>query len=218
MLSLKDTLKGITSHELRKLLVDAAQIVELPAGDTLFEENDQGDALYVMLEGRLELSVLCQDGRRLGLDMVSRGSVFGEIALFDPGPRTATATALEDSRLLRLRHNDLMHAIEDNPKLSLELLHLMGQRMRYMNMQLHEYVFMPLHQRLARKVLQFAPFEAEGPARLRLSQSDLAELVGASREAVSKLLSGWKKQGVLDTGRGSITLLDRAALRKIAEI
>ncbi len=169
-----------------------------------------------MLEGRVELSRIGEDGRRLGLDVVSRGAVFGEIALFDPGPRTATATALEECRLLMLRHGDLMRKIEGNPGLALELLRLMGQRMRYMNQQLHEHVFLPLPQRLARKVLQFAAGEDEGLACLRLSHSELAELAGASREAVSKVLSSWNKDGILQTGRGSVEVLNHAALREIA--
>ncbi len=218
MLTPKDTLTEIGPRDLRLLLRTAASPVELAAGETLFREGEQGDALFVLRSGTVELSVLSPDGRRLGLDILSRGAVFGEIALFDPGPRTATATALAHCSLLRMRHKDLMRAIEDNPRLCLELLTVMGQRMRYMNQQLHDYVFMPVPQRLARKLLQVTPAEADGPALLRLSQSELAEMVGASREAVSKLLSGWKKLGVLDTGRGHITLRDREALQEIAEL
>lgn len=211
-----DMLNVVVSQDLRSVLLAAAKPVKLLAHETLFEEDDQGDALYVMLEGRLELSVVGEDGRRLGLDVLSRGAMFGEIALFDPGPRTATATALEKCRLLKLRHGDLKHAIEGNPGLAFELLRLMGQRMRYMNMQLSEYVLLPLSQRLARKLLYFASKEGGGHPCLRLSHSELAELAGASREAVSKVLSGWNKQGILQTGRGSIELLNQAALRRIA--
>lgn len=218
MLFGNDMLKGVVSRDLRSVLLAAAKPVKLSASETLFKEDEQGDALYVMLEGRLELSIVWEDGRRLGLDVLSRGAVFGEIALFDPGPRTATATALEKCRLLMLRHGDLKRAIQSSPGLTFELLRIMGQRMRYMNEQLHEYVFMPLPQRLARKMLQFSSKEGEGPAYLKFSQSELAELAGASREAVSKLLSTWKKQGILQTGRGSVELLNQGDLRKIAGI
>ncbi len=213
-----DMLKGVVSRELRSVLLAAAKPVRLAANDTLFEEDDQGDALYVMLDGRVELSRIGDEGRRLALDVLTRGAVFGEIALFDPGPRTATATALDACRLLMLRHGDLMRAIEGNPGLALEMLGLMGQRMRYMNEQLNEHVFLPLPQRLARKVLHFAPMADQGTACLKLSHSELADLVGASREAVSKVLSGWKRQGILQTGRGSVELLNRNALREIAGI
>jgi len=217
MLAGANLLENIASRDLRSVLLAAAKPVRLPAGETLFEEHDQGDALYVLLEGRVELSVACEDGRKLGLDVLSSGAVFGEIALFDPGARTASATALENCRLLRLRHHDLKKAIEGNAALAFELLRLMGQRMRYMNTQLHEYVFMPLPQRLARKVLHFTRADA-GKSSLKLSHSELAELAGASREAVSKVLSRWKKQGILKTGRGSVELLNHGALREIAGI
>ena len=213
-----DILQNALSKDLRTIVLAAAKPMRLDAQQTLFREHDEGDSLFVVLDGRIELSLDFEDGRRLGLDVLTRGAVFGEIALFDPGPRTATATAVEPCKLLVVRHGDLMRAIEDSPGLALELLRLMGQRMRYMNTQLHEYVFMPLPQRLARKVLQFAPDAASGPARLSLSQSDLAELAGASREAVSKVLSGWKKQGILRTGRGAIDVLDQPALRMIAGV
>ncbi|MEO9573029.1 MAG: Crp/Fnr family transcriptional regulator [Tateyamaria sp.] len=218
MLGEEDILKDVGSRDLRSALLSAAMPIRLATSETVFSEDDQGDALYVLLSGRVEISIACEDGRRLGLDVLSRGAVFGEIALFDPGPRTATAMALEQCRLLMLRHGDLKHAIEGNPGLAFELLRLMGQRMRYMNLQLHEYVFMPLPQRLARKVLQFASRDGEGCARLKLSHSELAEMAGASREAVSKVLSGWKKQGTLQTGRGFVEVKNEVTLRRIAGI
>jgi len=218
MLAGNDILKDVASRELRSALLAAAKPVKLSANEILFKEDDQGDSLYVILEGSLELSFMGEDGRKLGLDVLYRGAMFGEIALFDPGPRTATATTLGTCKLLMLRHCDLKNEIECNPALAFELLRLMGQRMRLMNMQLNEYVFLPLPQRLARKVLRFASKEGEGFPCLRLSHSELAELAGASREAVSKALSGWKRQGILQTGRGSIELLNQAALREIAGI
>ncbi|MEP4879026.1 MAG: Crp/Fnr family transcriptional regulator [Tateyamaria sp.] len=218
MLLEDDILNDVGSQDLRSALLGAARPIRLAASETVFSEDDQGDALYVVLSGRVEISIACEDGRRLGLDVLSRGAVFGEIALFDPGPRTATAVALEQCQLLMLRHGDLKRAIVGSPGLAFELLRLMGQRMRYMNLQLHEYVFMPLPQRLARKVLQFASRDGEGRARLKLSHSELAELAGASREAVSKVLSGWKKQGTLQTGRGFVEVKNEVTLRKIAGI
>ncbi|WP_108837260.1 Crp/Fnr family transcriptional regulator [Tateyamaria sp. Alg231-49] len=218
MLLEDDILNDVGSQDLRSALLGAARPIRLAASETVFSEDDQGDALYVVLSGRVEISIACEDGRRLGLDVLSRGAVFGEIALFDPGPRTATAVALEQCQLLMLRHGDLKRAIAGSPGLAFDLLRLMGQRMRYMNLQLHEYVFMPLPQRLARKVLQFASRDGEGRARLMLSHSELAELAGASREAVSKVLSGWKKQGTLQTGRGFVEVKNEVTLRKIAGI
>ncbi|MEO0774170.1 MAG: Crp/Fnr family transcriptional regulator, partial [Pseudomonadota bacterium] len=184
--------------------------------ETLFEEHDDGDALYFVVGGRLELSMMAEDGRKLGLDVVSRGSFFGEIALLDPGPRTATATALEECDLRMLRRADLLQVLDRSPHLMVEVLRLIGIRMRDITDQMNEQILLPLPQKLARRLLRLATVTEGGPRCLRLSHSELADLVGASREAVSKALSSWKKQGYLHTGRGSIELLDEAGLRSIA--
>ncbi|MEL7255485.1 MAG: Crp/Fnr family transcriptional regulator [Pseudomonadota bacterium] len=212
----KDFLDIPLSPELRSALMDLARPMCLSPRETLFDEHDDGDALYFVVGGRLELSMMAEDGRKLGLDVVSRGSFFGEIALLDPGPRTATATALEECDLRMLRRADLLQVLDRSPHLMVEVLRLIGIRMRDITDQMNEQILLPLPQKLARRLLRLATVTEGGPRCLRLSHSELADLVGASREAVSKALSSWKKQGYLHTGRGSIELLDEAGLRSIA--
>ena len=166
---------------------------------------------------RMDAPVL--DGRKLALDIMRPGAVLGEITLFDPGPRTATATALEPSCLRRVRNSDVLAEIRKSPDLAIDLIHLAGQRMRYMNRQLNEQVFLPVPLRLARKVLyliQSCPDNSPDCATLALSQSELAEFIGATREAVSKTLSVWKKSGVIEATRGGLVVHDRRALEVIA--
>lgn len=212
----KNILETEISPELRSALTEAARPISLSPRETLFEEYDEGDALYFVVDGRLELFMVAEDGRKLGLDILSRGALFGEIALLDPGPRTATATALEECHLWMLGRADLHNLLERNPGLVVEVLRLIGLRMRYITDQLNEQILLPLHQKLARKLLRLATTEPDGTRCLRLSHSELADLVGASREAVSKALSAWKKQGLLQTGRGSIELISEGELRDIA--
>lgn len=203
------------SQELRAALAAAATPAHLSAKEILFTQQDEGDALFFILKGRIELSVSGDDGRKLVLDVLSRGAFFGEIALLNPGSRTATIMALDDCQLLMLRHADLHRVLRKNPDLIVETLHLVGKRMREITDQLHEQILLPLHQRLARKLLRLASGAPDENPSLRLSHSEIADLVGASREAVSKALSSWKKQGVLETRRGSIELLDDEKLRNI---
>ena len=206
--ALTDMLRGLaTDHRLDK-------------GQVLFDAGDPGDALFAVVDGALEISVYSEDGRKLSLDIMRPGAILGEITLFDPGPRTATATALEPTLLRRVRHSDVLIEIRKSPDLAIDLIHLAGQRMRYMNRQLNEQVFLPVSLRLARKVLyltQNAGTDPDKEVRLKLSQSELAEFVGATREAVSKTLSIWKKEGVVEATRGGIKVLDRTALELIAE-
>lgn len=203
------------SGSLRQMLESQASDIRLTNGEVLFEQGDTGDAFYAVIDGSLEVSILSAAGRKLSLDLMRPGAVFGEIALFDPGPRTATVTAAEPSRLLRLRNRDILAQIQRQPELAGDLLHLAGQRMRWMNMQLNEQVFLPMPVRLARKLLYLAPDGGDG--RLGLSQSELAEYVGATREAVSKTLSNWKRSGLIEINRGGLQIHDRGALAMLAE-
>ena len=203
------------SDQLRQMLESQASEIRLANAEVLFEQGDIGDAFYAVIEGALEVSILSAAGRKLSLDLMRPGAVFGEITLFDPGARTATVAASEPSRLLRLRNRDILAQISAHPALAGDLLRLAGQRMRWMNMQLNEQVFLPMPVRLARKLLYLVP--DGGDSRLALSQAELAEYVGATREAVSKTLSTWKRNDLIEISRGGVQILDHKALAMLAE-
>ncbi len=205
------------SDDLKHLLESLKTEITLARGEVLFEQGDEGDALFAIISGALEFSILSEDGRKLSLDMMRPGALFGEIALFDPGERTATAMAIEPSRVWRVKNADVLAQIRKDPDLAVDMIKLAGQRMRWMNRQLQEQVFLPLPSRLARKILHLAPVRGGEPTSLTLSQTELAEYVGATREAVSKTLAGWKRIGVIDASRGGLVVLDRAALDALAE-
>lgn len=204
------------SSELRAVLESLATEVALDKGETLFEQGDDGDALFAVVSGRLEVSVTSEDGRRLVLDVMRPGSIFGEIALFDPGVRTAGIRAQEPVILRKLKNRDLTEAIREQPELGIDLLRLAGRRMRWMSGQIGDQVFLPLPARLARKVLYLSAGSGGLSNKLRISQADLADFVGATREAVSKTLSEWKRAGVVSLVRGGMEILDRAALEQLA--
>ena len=206
------------SPELTDVLNALATQIDLRAGQVLFEQGDDGDALFAILSGSLEFSVLSMDGRKLALDVMKAGALFGEIALFDPGVRTATATATEASRVCRIKNADVLKAIRTAPDLGIDLIRLAGQRMRWMNSQLHEQVFLPMPTRLARKILYLTLDTSDKPDTLALSQAELAEFVGATREAVSKALATWKRSGIVESSRGGLKVLDRLALQTAADL
>ena len=117
---------------------------------------------------------------------MSKGDLLGEIALFDPGPRTASAMATEPTHLLKIRNGDVIAAVRSNPELGIDLIRLAGERLRWMNLQIGEQAFVPIAARLARKILYLLD-ESDGVEHdvLPMSQANLAEFVGATREAVS---------------------------------
>ena len=206
------------SDALNEVLATLAREVRLGAQQTLFEEGDAGDALFAVQSGRLEVSVLSEDGRRLVLDVMRRGAILGEIALFDPGPRTATATAVVETRLLRITNRDMMAAISRSPDLAADMIRLAGQRMRSMSRQISEQALLPLPARLARKLIYLAADDQGEGALLPMSQANLAEFVGGSREQVSKTLNEWKRAGILDVTRMGIRVRDPRALASIAHV
>lgn len=203
------------SDRLKRLLASQATEVPLDHGQVLFEQGDVGDALFVIVTGAVEVSILSATGRKLSLDIMRPGSIFGEIALFDPGPRTATVMASEPTRVLRVRNPDVLEQLAQHPELAADMIRLAGQRMRWMSSQLNEQVFLPISSRLARKLLHLT--EETQSCTLGLSQSELAEFVGATREAVSKTISVWKRSGVIGATRGGLEILDRTALHRLAE-
>ncbi|AXI48848.1 Crp/Fnr family transcriptional regulator [Sulfitobacter sp. SK012] len=205
------------STELRTMLKAQATKISMQAGETLFEQGDKGGALFAVTAGSIEISVLERNGRKLGLAVMRPGALFGEIALFDPGDRTATATAIEPSNVLRVKNLDVLEQVRKKPELAVDLIHLAGQRMRWMGRQLHEQVFLPMPTRLARKVLYLTPERSKGLSKLNLSQAELAEFVGATREAVSKTLAAWNRIGLIEASRGGLMVLDRSALKVLAE-
>ena len=200
------------SPALHAMLETLARPVRLGDGETLFSQGDQGDTLYAVISGMLEISVLAEDGRRLALDVMRTGAVFGEIALFDPGPRTASATAQGPTSLLGIRNAEVMGAIARDTALAADLIRLAGLRMRWMSRQISEQAFLGLQPRLARWVLYLSGNDSS----LKLSQAHLAEYVGATREAVSKAISTWKRDGIAHSDRDGLRILDRAALQAIA--
>ena len=205
------------SDALIEMLASLATESKLAPGEVLFEQGDEARELYALIQGTLEVSVLSMDGRKLALNMLRPGALFGEIALFDPGERTATVTAIDPCVLRRVRYDDVLEQIRDEPELAIDLIHLAGQRMRWMDQQLNEQVFLPMPTRLARKILYLTERPEGGVGTLALSQAELAEFVGATREAVSKTLSGWKKMGVVDSARGALMVMDRNALQALAD-
>lgn len=203
------------SPGLTRLMGSVASKVSLEPNAVLFEQGDAGDALYAIVSGALEVSVLSRDGRKLALDIFRQGALFGEIALFDPGPRTATVTAIEPCVLHKIKNADLLREIRSDPDLAEDLIRLAGQRMRWMGDQLSEQVFLPMPMRLARRILHLTDTEHD---TLTLSQAVLADHVGATREAVSKTMAAWRKAGVISSLRGGMKVLDRAALRALADL
>lgn len=186
---------------------------KLHTGATLFSEGDPGDALYMVELGAIEISVQAADGRKLALDVMRRGEAFGEIALFG-GNRTATARALDDCILLAIHRTDVLETLRRRPELALQFIDLLCARLRDLNDKLTERAFRPVPGRLASRLL-YLDAKVGQDGQVAISQSDLADFVGATREGVAKVLAGWRVQNWVELSRGSVRLVDRGALERI---
>jgi CRP/FNR family transcriptional regulator, cyclic AMP receptor protein len=190
-------------------------------GHTVFREGDTGDRLFVVLDGKVKISRAAADGRENLLAVLGPGEMFGELSLFDPGARTATATTITDSRLASLDHDDLRPLLIERPGVAVHLLQALAKRLRRTNEAMADLVFSDVPGRVAKALLdlaeKFGTAEGDG-VRVRhdLTQEELAQLVGASRETVNKALSEFATRGWLRLEGRSVLLLEPDRLERRA--
>jgi CRP/FNR family transcriptional regulator len=193
----------------------------LARGDRLFDEGDAGDRLYVILEGKIKLTRTAPDGRENLLSVLGPGEMFGELSLFDPRPRTASAVAVTDAHLAALGHDYLRKWLTGRPDVAMHLLRALAQRLRRANDVMADLVFTDVPGRVAKALLDLADRfgeEQDGGLEVHhdLTQEELAQLVGASRETVNKALADFSARGWLQLQAKSVLILDRDRLARRA--
>jgi CRP-like cAMP-binding protein len=193
--------------------------VKIAKGTVLFAEGDGGDQLYVIAEGKLKLGTSSGDGRENLLSILGPGEMFGELSLFDPGPRTSTATAVTDAKLLSLGQEKLLPWLVENPKVSLQLLASLAQRLRRTNEAVGDLVFSDVPGRVAKALIdlgeRFGKKTDEGLfVHHDLTQEELAQLVGASRETVNKALADFVGRNWLKLDGRAVLITDFERLSK----
>lgn len=189
--------------------------------DVLFREGDQGDTLYVIGEGKIKLGRSSADGRENLVAILGPGEMFGELSLFDPGPRTMTATAVAETQLMGLKNDSLTGLLTGRPDVATALLAALAQRLRRTNEHLADLVFTDVPGRVAKALLDLAerfgrPVEEGVVVSHDLTQEELAQLVGASRETVNKALADFASRGWLRLEARAVLLLDVERLQRRA--
>jgi len=193
----------------------------LERGDILFHEGDQGDRLYVIREGKIKLGRSSNDGRENLLAILGPGEMFGELSLFDPGPRTATATAVAETQLIGLGHDNMQTFLANRPEVASTLLAALARRLRRTNETLADLVFTDVPGRVAKALLDLStrfgrPAEDGILVPHDLTQEELAQLVGASRETVNKALADFATRGWIKLEARAVVLLDVERLKRRA--
>ena len=195
--------------------------VSMRRGDVVFAEGDLGDRLYVVADGKVKLGRTATDGRENLLAILGPGEMFGELSLFDPGARTATATAVAETQLIALGHEDLNTFLSGRPAVATTMLAALARRLRRTNEALSDLVFTDVPGRVAKALLdlsnRFGRSSEEGILVAHdLTQEELAQLVGASRETVNKALADFATRGWIKLEARAVVLIDIERIQRRA--
>jgi CRP/FNR family cyclic AMP-dependent transcriptional regulator len=183
----------------------------LKKGSILFRKGDEGEALYMIIEGKIKISVTSRFGNEVILAVLSDGDFFGEMALLDGLPRSADAVANEDTHLLVLSRSEFLSFIIHNETAAMSIIFSLTQRLRKADDFLADTCFLNIGSRLAKKLLELAEIhgQQEGDTiqiKLVLTQSDLASMVGATRESINKELKKLRDKGLV-TKQGRMLMI-----------
>jgi CRP/FNR family transcriptional regulator, cyclic AMP receptor protein len=188
-----------------------------PAGVRVFHEGDHSDACYLVRKGDLRVTREHPDGRAIALATLGAGDIFGELAMLDGEARSASVETLTDSELLALPAADVRRLLADHPGISVKLIAALTKRLRETNERVARQSFQTVPSRVAGVLNQLIAEESASAGRqgitIRMTQADLAQLAGTSRESVSRFLATLERAGVVRVGRGRVTLVEPRRLR-----
>ena len=217
--------RPMRSEELDEIIGFASER-RVPRGTVIVNKGDPGSSMMVVLAGRVRISNVSADGKEVTLNMIGPGEIVGEIALLDGKPRTADATAIEDTTLMVVERQQFLPFLLRDPSLVERLLAVLCDRLRRTSLALEEIALFALPARLARLLLKLAadygrplPREQGGGVRidLKLSQRDLSTQVASTRETVNKQLRVWRETGTIDQRDGYLIVLKPEALAALVE-
>jgi CRP/FNR family cyclic AMP-dependent transcriptional regulator len=199
------------SEEEIQALSSATKRRTFRSGEVIFHRDDPGQVLYMIKEGKVKICIISPDGQEVSLTVFGKGEVFGEFAILDGLPRSADAVALEKVECYTLQRSDFQNVILKNPKIAILVLEAMSKRLRNTNNMVEDLIFLDVYGRVAKKLLELA--DAHGVKTeegviidVRLTQQELASMVGASRESVNKVLGYFTDKKFISTDKHRITI------------
>ena len=203
----KNAVFAVLSAQRRKALAQTGAAIQLTKGERLFSRGDAADAAYAIISGEVEVTITGPDGRDVFIARLNAGTVVGEMGVLDGVPRSADARATRKTELWRIEARLVHDALTQEPGSALALLGVFARRIRDTDALVERNSSMDLGKRLARLLL-----EEGANGKIIYNQSDLAHLVGATREAVNRKLSRWRKSNWVELNHTGLHILDRHAL------
>ena len=205
----------LSAVELQRV-VDVARERAYPRNSVILFEDDPGDALYVVATGQVKVVLIGEDGREVILSVMGPGEFFGEMSLLDDEPRSAHVIAMEDSSLAVLRREDFESLLTATPQIALALLRELSRRLRRADEKVGSLVLLDVQGRVARLLLDMAGEEGGERITRRLTHHTIAQMIGSSRETVSRTMRDLTDKGLIAVQRRDIVIRDRAALEQSA--
>jgi CRP-like cAMP-binding protein len=211
LLSRCGLLNGLAREALAGILNSGSR-KRAEAKEVVFNRGDTGSDIYFLLSGGVKISTLSREGKEIIFDVLVEGDFFGDMSLFDDKPRTGTVTALVPSAFLVLGKARFLELLEKYPGVSIRLIKTLTARLRLMDTFLEDVLFLDAEARLAKRVMAlsriFGQEGKNGEVRidLKMSQQEMANLVGIARESVNKHFKGWEKSGVIGLDKGCLIL------------
>lgn len=209
---------NLADEDLHELMT-AAKRRAFRSGEVIFHRDDPGQVLYMIKEGKVKICIISPDGQEISLAVFGKGECFGEFALLDGLPRSADAIALEKVECYTLQRSDFHNAIMKNPKIAIQVLEALTKRLRNTDNMVEDLIFLDVYGRVAKKLLELA--DAHGVKtddgvriEVRLTQQELASMVGASRESVNKVMGYFSEKDFISTDKHRITLHRIADLKR----
>jgi CRP-like cAMP-binding protein len=187
-------------------------------GATIFAKGDPGTGLMGVLAGSVKISVASADGKDIVLNIFREGEIFGEIALLDGRPRTADATAMSACELVVIERRDFVPFLSSHPDVTLKFIEILCSRLRRTSEQVQDVTFLNLPTRLAKALLQLTSAEDGSPLRgkVTITQREISQIIGRSRESTNKQLRAWAKRGWIRLERGGVSVMAPSKLAAIA--
>ncbi len=209
---------GALGPDLLKQLSSYAIPRSVKRGTLIFARGDAGSSLFAICSGTVKISAPSAEGKGAVFNLISEGAIFGEIAVLDGLPRSADAFALTDCELMVIERRDFVALIRERAEFAVKLIEVLCRRLRHTTEQVEDIMFLDLPGRLAKVLLQAATGSGAAPGgkKIALTQRNLSEMIGMSRESTNKQLRAWEKQKLIELQRGGIVILAPAALQSIA--
>lgn len=209
---------GLAEEEIQELMALAKRRT-FRSGEVIFHRDDHGQVLYVIKEGKVKICLISPDGQEISLAVLGKGDCFGEFAILDSLPRSADAVAMEKVECYTLQRSDFHNVVMKNPKIAIQIMEVLTKRLRTTDEMIEDLIFLDVPGRVAKKLLELADshgVKSEDGVRIevRLTQQELASMVGASRESVNKVMGYFTDKRFISTDKHRITLHRITELRR----